>query len=189
MTRTSASPYEIGHAHGVCAQTNQPLAPGDRFVAVVAENPDGSLARADYSLAAWEGGARPSGQVFAAWRTTVPQPGDRPKPLVDDDELMDMFEREVPEDDGSRLAFRYLVALVLIRKRRLVYEGGRPADAKRGTRGVMLVRPKVTKASGENPDVIEVIDPGLSDEQAAELAGQLDAIMHSGDQEDTGGNS
>ncbi len=181
MTRTSSSPYEIGRTDGACSHTGEPLVPGDPFVAVVVETEDGTLARADYSVAAWDGGARPQAPVFAAWRSVVPDPTARPKPLIDDGELMDLFERDVPDDDEERLAFRYLLGLVLIRKRKLVYEGGVPADAKHDKRGVMHVRVPGKTASGEKHPIIEVIDPGLSDERAAELAEQLDAIMNADD--------
>lgn len=178
MTRTSSSPYEIGHPAGVCSHTGSTLDPGAAFVAVVVEGPDGALARADYGAEAWDEGVRPEAPVFAAWRSVVAEPGERPKPLIDDDELMDIFERDVPDDDDTRLAFRYLIGLVLIRKRKLVYEGGSPGDGRRGTRGAMRVRVPGKAASGEKHPITEVIDPGLSDERAAELAEQLDVIMN-----------
>ncbi|MEQ8769913.1 MAG: hypothetical protein RIB60_05330 [Phycisphaerales bacterium] len=178
MTRTSSSPYEIGHPIGTCSHTGDALVPGDAFVAVVVEAPDGTLARADFSAKAWDDGARPGAPIFAAWRSVVPDPNEKPKPLIDDGELMDIFEREVSDDDDTRLAFRYLIGLVLIRKRKLVYEGGTPADAKKGTRGTMRVRVPGKTASGEKHPITEVIDPGLSDERAAELAEQLDVIMN-----------
>ncbi len=178
MTRTSSSPYEIGHPVGTCSQTGKPLAPGDPFVAVVVEAPDGTLARADYDANAWDDGARPESPVFAAWRSVVPDPNEKPKPLIDDGELMDIFEREVSDQDDTRLAFRYLIGLVLIRKRKLVYEGGTPADLKKGTPGTMRVRVPGKTASGDKHPITEVIDPGLSDERAVELADQLDVIMN-----------
>lgn len=179
----SSAPYEIGRSPGICAATGRTLEVGERFIAVLVEPEDGPLERLDYALAAWEGGARPSRPVFAAWRAVVPEPTAKPSPLIDDDELLDLFERPLSGGEGGdQLAFRYLLALVLIRRKKLVYEGGRPADARRGRTGLMLVRPKGTALppdrGGDGPPLIEVVDPGLTEDRASALLDQLGAIMN-----------
>lgn len=179
MIRTSTAPYEIARtAAGVCAHSGRALAVGERVMAVVVETASGSLERRDIALDAWDAGARPAERLFAAWRSTTAEPNARPRPLIDDDELMDLFDRPGDEPTEDQLAFRYLLALVLIRKRRLVYEGGRPANSKTGDAGLLLVRPKGTPAPPEGPPLIEVVDPGLSEQRAATLSDQLGSIMN-----------
>ncbi|MEZ6318057.1 MAG: hypothetical protein R3B49_04770 [Phycisphaerales bacterium] len=175
----SSAPYEIGRSPGVCAATGRPLAVGERFVAVLVEPPDGALERLDYAMEAWEGGARPGRPVFAAWRAVMPEANAKAQVLIDDDELLDLFERPLAGGEGDdQVAFRYLLALVLIRRKKLVYEGGRPADLRHGRSGLMMVRPKGVALPPEGPALIEVVDPGLTEERASALLDQLGAIMN-----------
>jgi len=184
MITGSSSPYEIVKSEGVCPATGVSLSPGDRIVAALVETPDDQpLHRVDYSVGAWDGGARPQAplKLFGFWRTVVPEPGAKKKqPLIGDGDLMDLFEQlgeQAESADARRLAFRYLLALILIRKRQLSYEGGKPADLKHGTTGVMHVRPKRTPMPPEGPPLIDVIDPGLDDETVAAATEELGQIM------------
>jgi len=181
----TGSPYEIVKSEPVCHATGDTLSPGDRIVAALVETPeDEPLQRIEYKAEAWESGARPQPplRLFGFWRTVVPEPGAKKQgqPLIAGDDLMDLFEQlgEDPESaDARRLAFRYLLALILIRKRLLSYEGGTPASVKNGTSGVMRVRPKGTPMPPEGPELIEVVDPGLDDETIGAATEQLGQIM------------
>jgi hypothetical protein len=51
---------------------------------------------------------------------------------MDDEELLDLFESLEDANEPKKQAFRFLLALLLVRKRLLKYEGQRP--------GLMLVR-------------------------------------------------
>ncbi len=181
----SSSPYDIARPVRTCASTGAPIDVGDHFVAVLVDMPgEEALSRQDFSLDAWEGGARPEapGKVFAFWRTVAPEPNEQKKPLIGEDELMDLFEQLGESDADDRLAFRYLLTLVLVRKRRLTYEGGSPADRKNKRAGLMYVRPKGValppERGGDGPPLIEVVDPGLDDETIASVTEQLGQIMN-----------
>ncbi|MFG0306335.1 MAG: hypothetical protein ACF8Q5_08995 [Phycisphaerales bacterium JB040] len=181
----TGSPYEILKSEPVCHATGVTLSPGDRIVAALVETPDDEpLQRIEFRAGAWDEGARPQPplRLFGFWRTVVPEPGAKKQaqPLIAGDDLMDLFEQlgEDPESaDARRLAFRYLLALILIRKRLLSYEGGTPAGKKTGTPGVMRVRPRGTPMPPEGPALIEVIDPGLDDETIGAVTEQLGQIM------------
>jgi len=184
MITGSSSPYEIVKSEGVCPATGATLSPGDRVVVALVETPDDqALHRVDYSEAAWDEGARPKIplRLFGFWRTVVPEPGAKKvQPLIGDADLLDLFDQlgeEAESADARRLAFRYLLALILIRKRQLTYEGGTPADLKHGKQGVMRIRPKGTPMPPEGPPLIEVIDPGLDDETVAAATEELGQIM------------
>jgi len=116
--------YEIGRFTGVCAATGEVLEPGAACVATLAEaiHEDGSPAegfvRQDFTPAAWEAGHRPE-RLFSFWRTAVPHP-DAPKRLaVDEGVLIDLLTRLEGDERPTRLAFRFVVALILLRKRQL----------------------------------------------------------------------
>lgn len=194
MASLGNSGYEIARATGVCAATGRAIAVGEPFVAALAEREDEErLERLDYSLEAWESGSRPAAplRLFGHWRAIMQRPEDRRKPFIDDAALMDLFgqlegatEGEAGGEAGGagggaggRVSFRYLLALMLIRKRLLKYEGMR--KEREGGRAVMLVRP-TTPAGATPAELVEVIDPGMDEAAIAEAVEQLTAVLSDG---------
>lgn len=136
------------------------------------------LDRLDYAIGAWEGGARPASdrRVFASWRTVVHEPGKRPDAVISAEGLMDLFEQLGDAEEPRRLAFRYVLALMLMRKRQLEYVGSRD--------GYLLVLPR---GAEEGTEPVRVFDPQASgelDERAlGELVEQIEQVLDSGDGE------
>ncbi len=134
------------------------------------------LERLDYSLSAWSKGARPDKdrRLFASWRTQVHEPGKKQDAMISADGLLDLFEQLGDAEEPKRLAFRYVLALMLMRKRQLEYVGT--------DQGQLLVKPK---GAQEGADPIRVHDPQASgelDEGAlAELVEQVEQVLDSGD--------
>lgn len=173
MTIAGGSPYSISKPTGRCAESGAPIAIGERFVAALVELPgQDALERRDFALAAWQAGARPRGpeRLFASWSAVMPDPQHKTNPLLSDAELLDLFEQIGPEVQGKRAAFRYLLALVLVRKRLLKYEGVRA--------GRMLLRPRGLPA--ESPP-IEVLDPQMDEAAIGEAMEELGQIMNMSD--------
>lgn len=171
MTRMTGD-YPIGRATGVCAASGEPLEPGATCVATLCEaTEDESLVRLDFSTSAWEAGDRPDG-LFSFWRTIVPEPNERKQVFVDDAVVMDIFERLAEDKRPQRIAFRFVLSLALMRKRKLRFIERRPD----GDQGIMLVLPK--GAEPETPP-IEVIDPGLTDDDVREISAELTEILQS----------
>lgn len=170
---TAMASYPISRPAGVCAATGAPIGVGERFVAALVEREESEeLERQDFSERAWREGARPAAplRVFACWRAAMPAPGAKPRTiLLGDDELLDLFEQLGEAEEPRRQAFRYLLALLLIRKKLLRYEGQRP--------GVLLVRRK-----GEGPELpaVEILDPGSASEALGAAIEQLGEIMDLG---------
>ena len=122
MSRASAS-FQLGRFTASCASDGRALVPGERIVATLCDAPAGDesgheFVRRDYALAAWESGARPQGLV-CFWRTTAPEPDQKRRLLVDDDTLMELFERLEGDDRAQRVAYRWLMCLILLRKKLL----------------------------------------------------------------------
>ncbi len=164
--------YHVSRPTGRCAATGCALDPGSACIATLCERPDDEgFDRLDYSLEAWERGERPE-RLFSHWRTAVPEPGEKRHALVDDDVLEDLFERLADDDRPQRLAFRFVLGLVLLRKRRLRFVG-RATD---GQTPLWLLLPR--KAAPEKPP-IPVVDPRLTDDDVVELTDQLSEILQS----------
>lgn len=176
MSTPSAGSYPLSRPTGVCAASGRSLAVGERYVAVLVEMPESdAMVRQDFSLDAWEGGARPAapGRVFATWRSALPEPTAPKKLLVmSDDELLDLFEQLSESTDQKKLAFRYVLALLLVRRKLLRYSGVRG----RGPGSKMLVSRKPTAPGAEMP-TLEVVDPGLDEETLSGAMQQIGELM------------
>jgi len=181
MTRMSAN-YSIGSPTRRCAATGRELGTGERFVAALVQHPDAdAFERVDFAESAWVEGARPASPLilYGFWRGTVAEPGSKKRLLIDDQSLLELFEQS-GEDQGEggpaekdRLAFRFVLALILLRKRLLVQEGSR--------RGTMLVRQRGVPKPPEGPALVEVEDPGLDEQAIARVTERLGAVL-SGDE-------
>lgn len=173
MTRMSSGEFEIARPSGVCAASGEPIEPGDRFIAAIVEREggEGQYERRDYCVGAWEGGARPDG-VFGFWRGVMPEPNAKPRQFIDDEALLDLFDQLGESEEEKQVAFRYLLALILMRKRLLRHAGSRRHAA--SGQDVILVR-----ARGSDPDAppIEVRDPGMDEESVLAASEQLDRVL------------
>jgi hypothetical protein len=124
MSRISTS-WDIGRFTGQCAVTGEPLSPGKQQVVALVEredDPSAPLVRMDFSEAGWNSPARPKG-VIAFWKATVPEPGEKKRGFVDDQTLLDLFERLGGDDRIHRVRFRFVLMLLLVRKKLLRVTG------------------------------------------------------------------
>jgi hypothetical protein len=174
------SGFEIVKATGVCVATGAPIPVGREYIAALVESADRStLERQDYSLEAWQSGSRPVpiSRLFGAWKAIMQAPSEKRKALVDDESLLDLFEQLQEATEASRISFRYILALLLMRKKLLKYDGTRRDGAAKGL--VMLVR-RTTRADEPPAPVIEVSDPGMDQQAIADAIEQLGAVLATG---------
>jgi len=150
--------YQIQASTRRCAATARELQPGERYFSVLLEE-SGSLVRKDYCLESWKG---PPLGAFGFWQARLATGQTPRRPPIDDDLLLECFQRLAPEgadepgrQEGNRVSFRYVLALLLMRRRRLRLEDTR----QEGGREVLILR---CTRSGER---FQVTDPGLSDDQ------------------------
>jgi hypothetical protein len=143
--------YQIQSCTRRCAVTGRELHPGERYFSVLLDE-GGSFTRKDYSLEAWEG---PPEGAFSFWQSRLAPGQTQRRPVIDDEMLMECLNRLEGEDDPARLSFRYVLALLLMRRRRLRLEESR----REGTQEVLCLR---CARSGAR---YRVLDPGLSDDE------------------------
>ena len=172
----------IGRSTGRCAVTDRELVPGEAcFTALVRPIPDPEAPasdrpvfdRLDFDPDHWEP-ARQSGdlddRLLCWWRTEVPEPGGRRNLFVDDETLVDLFARLEEEADESRLAFRFVLGLILLRRRKL-----RVVDRSREGEDDVWRFKKV--GGGDDAPNWSVADPRLSEDDAEAIADQLSTIL------------
>lgn len=159
---TAPPDLKIARPSGTCAATGAPIAPGDVYFAALRETPAG-FERVDVSRAAWD--AFPRGDLAAFWRATMPRGEPRRKPFVDDRVLLDLLERLRDAEDAAKLAFRFVLALILLRKKLVTFEGQ--------TGDVWHLKTRVKDGSR----ALDVLDPKPSEEQFASVREQLNQVL------------
>lgn len=171
-----SAPYDIIKTQDVCAQTGRDIEVGEEHIAALIETPEEeALVRVAYSMEAWGKGPNlpPDASLFGFWRRTLPEKDEAPKQLVSPDEMLDLFEQLAEASEHRQLTFRYLLALILMRKKVLLYERGTPAHD--GTPGMLILRQRVK--GGDGP-LFEVTDPGLDDETIAQATEEIGQVMN-----------
>ena len=182
MSRVAGTQYSISSSTRRCAATDRELGTGERFVAALVQHPEEEqFVRLDFCEGAWNEGARPVRPLvlYGFWRGLVPDPTAKKRLLIDDQSLVELFEQsgesiEVVEggegaSEKERMGFRFVLSLILLRKRLLVQEGSK------GT--TMLVRPRGVPKPPEGPALMEVVDPGLDAGTIAKVTGMLGAVI------------
>lgn len=166
-----AKEFNISKVTGMCRLCEQPAQPGEPIMALARITGE-ELVREDYHLSCWEKTQHddPAGaaDVLGVWRTSVPRPQEKKRLFVDDALLVNFFERLEGQTVPARLRFRYVLALILMRKRLLVYEG-----MTRGTDG--LETWKMRQRGTDRTHA--VVDPKLDEDQIAEVSASLGEVM------------
>jgi hypothetical protein len=157
--------WEIEKPLGHCWGTGEKIEHGQDYFAALVETEQG-LARRDFCTDYWE---QEKPQVFCYWKSKLPQPGQKKQIFVDEQMLMTFFERLAEETEQEKVNFRFVLALVLMRKRRFKYDSSRVQD------DTEIWRLRVV---GGNKEFIEVINPQLDEDQVAQLSSQIGEILH-----------
>lgn len=155
--------YQIQPNSRRCAVTGREMQPGERFYSALLDE-ECKFIRKDYSQEAWQG--PPNGAV-SFWTGHVSAATDKLKPRFDDDLLEDCFQRLEGQTEPSRVNFRYVVALLLMRRRRLRFENSvMEAGIEK-----MLMRCLRTGARHQ------VVNPRLSDDEMAQVQDEVFNVL------------
>ncbi len=171
------SQWDVARCGGMCVATNRQLHEGEEHYAVLYEEGE-SFRREDYSLEAWQG---PPANAYCCFKTRVPMKEKKKRLLVDDNLLVSFFCRLENDDQEVRVHFRFVLALILLRKRILKYEETLMEEGKE-LWAMRLVKEQT---------IHKVLNPRLNDEQIEKVSNQLGVILHGdmGEFEDLADNS
>jgi recombinational DNA repair protein (RecF pathway) len=145
--------YQIQPNTRRCAVSGRELQPGERYFSVLLEEA-GKFVRKDYADESWQG---PPPGAFSFWVGRIAPPQGKRRQPIDDDVLVDCLQRLEGQEEPSRLKFRYVVALLLLRRRRLRLDEVR----QEGPREVLAFRCCRTGAR------YTVVNPSLQDDEIA----------------------
>ena len=157
--------YKIDSSARQCSACERAFGVGEEYYSAVVETQEEArLSRRDFCPACWQ----PDTQTFFSfWKTSVPEPEPTRGPrLIDFTRLLRLFERLEQAEENRR--FRYVLALVLMRKRRL-----RLVSLRRlGGRAEVLT---LREVGGDRQHTVQ--NPGLSDEEIQGVADRLREIL------------
>jgi len=163
-----ARKYDIAKAECLCLACNRAMAPGEEFVAALREV-DPLFERYDYCPSCWSGQAEAAKQgLLGFWKARVPQPAKKKKTFVDDEVLLDFFGQLDGDDTAAKVDLRFVLALVLMRKKLLIYDR---SDKLPDGRDAWVMH-----AKGEDRNVA-VIDPHMDEDKIASVSQQLGQFL------------
>jgi hypothetical protein len=155
--------YQIQPNSRRCCVSGRDLKPGETFFSVLLEE-GGKFLRREYSREAWQG---PPEGAFSFWMGKVPAREQDRRPPVDDDMLLDCFTRLEGQNEPARVNFRYVLALLLMRRKRLKFEDARAE----GDREVLRLRCSQSRA------VHEVVNPALTEEAMVAVQDEVLGVL------------
>ena len=157
--------FEIQRCTRRCAALDRELGPGEAFFSVLA--PRGAeVVRIDYSEEAWTGAPE---NALGWWKSQMPDASGAPKStLAPSEVLLEYFEQLA--DDPTRADLRYVLALLLIRRRIMRLEETKTDDT--GQETMVLHCPR-----NEQDYRTPVVVPG--DTRAAEIQEELSRLLFS----------
>jgi hypothetical protein len=140
------------------------LKPGEFYYSVLSESPAG-FTRNDYSAEAWTG---PPDGAIGFWRSKVPEStGKRHTQLVDDSVILEFFIRLAGEQEAYKINFRYILGLLLVRKKILKLVAAERED----DREVLVLR---SPSTGEQH---RVVNPELTEEQLNAVQTEVERVL------------
>jgi len=157
--------YDVGRRGSKCGGCQKDLPAATKLMAALRETPEG-FERLDICIDCWPGVDR--APLLAFWQTVVPHHEAKKKVFVDDAVLCELFERLKDTAEQAKLNFRFVLGLILMRKRMLTYESSRDD----GGNDIWTVRFR-----GKD-DRLDLLNPRLNEQQVAEVSQQLGEILN-----------
>lgn len=161
--------FQLRPVGKTCEKTGQPLTPGEMCHSVLIER-QGKLTRLDFSHEAWAG---PPEDAIAHWQLQVPESNEKQSQVLTTDDLMTYFEELSEAPNIMQEKLRYVLALILLQRRRLKLEGSR-SDGE-----VEYLQLSGSRGDGD----FEVRDQDLDEEEIEQLQNELSVGMAAGDEE------
>jgi hypothetical protein len=155
--------YQIQANTRRCAATGRDLLPGEKFYSVLLDE-DGKFVRKDYGGDAWHG---PPEGTFSFWMGRVPAQEQDRRPRFDDEMLVECFQRLEGQTSPEKVNFRYVIALLLMRRKRFKFDEARMEG------DVEILRLRCSKTRAQ----FHVVNPRLTEEQMAAVQEEVVKVL------------
>ena len=157
--------WAVPRPANICSISGRAILPGDKFMAAVRETPAG-IERIDVAPECWNQVSQ--SDLLGFWQTVMPRHDEKKKLFVDDEVLCSLFERLAEATEPAKMNFRFVLGLILMRKRMVLYDQTRHEEG----RDIWVVRMRGRQ------ELMELVDPKLSAEQTLEVSQQLGQILN-----------
>lgn len=156
--------YEIQPSTRRCAVTGRELKAGDWVWTVLAEE-EGRMVRRDYSAESWQG---PPEGCYSFWKFLLKDKiSSKDSTRLDESQIQDWFERLDGQDDWKQQNIRYILGLLLVRKRKLKL-------LKTEDLGDME---KLTLRCSRTGNDHEVLHPKISESQLFQIQDEINSLL------------
>ena len=155
--------YKLGRRNTECAATGEPFAEGEEIVSAIFEGDEG-FERRDYKAAAFTGDEG----AYSFWRAHIPVKQEEAQRL-DYDLALEFLRNLIREDDPEHAGLRYVLALLLGRKRRLKLKG----FARKGGDEVLNLELR----GDEEDEALSLPVPALDDAAREALQAELNRLF------------
>jgi len=152
-----------------CAATGEPFQDGEYFYTLLFDE-GGAFRREDVSEAAWKE-RNDNQQPFSFWRSKYEAPPPAAPETVSRHTAEDLLRRYMEESSSQHAAARYLLAVMLERKRLL-----KEVEAKRSESGALTRIYEHTKTG----EVFVIPDPELRLDQIAQVQQEVSSLLGPG---------
>jgi hypothetical protein len=155
--------YQIQPNTRHCAVSGRELKPGEKVYSVLLQE-GGKLLRRDFAAEAWQG---PPPGAFSFWCGRVPVAEQGRKLRIDDDLLADCFQRLEGQTEPAQVNFRYVVALLLMRRKRFKFEEARVEG------GQEVLRMRCARTGAQ----YDVVNPRLGEEEMIAVQDEVFKVL------------
>lgn len=157
--------WEIGKTTLVCSASGREFAEGEEIFSALYDEGE-RFVRRDYGTDCWPPADLEG--VFSFWKTRIPRHDAAVRRFVDDDVILDFFRRLAGHEEARKRDFRYVLALLLMRKKVLKFKEMR----RLGEETVMVLHDRVGGCD------YEVVDPRLSEEQVERVSEEVGQVLN-----------
>lgn len=164
-------PWSIKSRAHVCAVTEQHFTDGESFYTALFPDPESSgYLRKDFSAEGWENRGEDGEQPFSFWGSVYRAPVKEEEVEVTEESPEDLLRRLIEEDEEHTENARYILAVMLERKKLLVEADNQPV-------GDGIIRIYEHRKTG---DVFIVKDPNIPLDQVETVQEEITILLENG---------
>lgn len=172
--------WHISKSNSNCNVCLKPFETGDTLHSCIEENKDDlPLTRLDFCEKCWDNSEKQ--KVLFNWKTIKSKELNKKPLIVDNEVLLNLFERLKESESERNRSYAYLLSLILMRKRVLVFEDVEVVNGEE----YMVMKFRLKRDGEVENEVVKVLDPQLNIEEINALEADLNKLIAVGEISDS----
>ena len=157
--------WYINKGSNVCFLCDRTFAEEDVYISALYDE-NNTFTRKDFCVECWD--SKREGDIFSYWKTKVPKKPETVQRYANIDVFYDLFNKLENENDVSRVNFRYVLSLYLMRKKVLKLKTSHKSN---GNEYLVLHNVK----EGKDTDVLK---PQLSKDEVLAVTDEIGKLVN-----------